>query len=105
MLVLLYIRNISETIKSFIDNNKYITDYRILNKLTGYIKRHKDINEHDTKNNIVYKIFCNNSNASYVGQTKRQLKTRIKHKKNMGCLRQIIGSLIGPSSDTHSITF
>jgi len=64
MLVLPYIRNISETIK-FIDSNKYITGYRILNKLTSYIKRHKDINEHDTKNNIVYKIFWNNCNTSY----------------------------------------
>jgi len=84
MLVLPYVSNISETIKSSIDKNKYIIGYRILNKLTGYIKRHKDINKHDTKNNIVYKIFCNNCNASYVGQTKRQLKTRInEHVKNI----------------------
>jgi len=83
--VLPYIRNISETIKSSIDSNKYITGYRILNKLMGYIKRHKDINKRDTKNNIVYKIFCNNCNASYVGQTKRQLKTSINEheEKNM----------------------
>jgi len=84
MLVLSYIRNISETMKSSIDSNEYITGYRILNKLTGYIKRHKDINKHDIKNNIVYKIFCNNCNASYVGQTKRQLKTRInEYEKNI----------------------
>jgi len=77
------IRNISETIKSSIDGNKYITGYRILNKLTGYIKRHKDINKHDTKNNIVYKIFCNNCNASYVGQTKRQLKTKLTNMRKI----------------------
>jgi len=54
----LYSRKLSaETIKSSIDSNKYITGYRILNKLTDYIKRHKDINKHDTKNNIGYKIF------------------------------------------------
>jgi len=41
MLVLPSIRNISETIKSSIDSNKYITGYRISNKLTGYIKRHE----------------------------------------------------------------
>jgi len=85
MLVLPYIRNISETIKS-IDSNKYITGYRILNKLTGYIKEHKDINKYDTKNNTVYKIFWSNCNTSYhyVSQTKRQLKTRInKHEKNI----------------------
>jgi len=84
MLVLPYIRNISEKISSSIDKNEYLTGYRILNKLTGFIKRHKDVNELETNNNIVYKIFCNNCNASYVGQTKRQLKTRInEHIKNI----------------------
>jgi len=35
-------------------------------------------------NNVVYKISCNNCNASYVDQTKRQLKTRInEHIKNI----------------------
>jgi len=35
-------------------------------------------------NNIVYKIFCNNYNVSYVDQTKRQLRTRInEHVKNI----------------------
>jgi len=84
ILVIPYIKNISETIKASIDGNKYIIGYRILNKLTGYIKRHKDINKHDRNNNIVYKILCNDCNASYVGQTKRQLKTRInEHQKNI----------------------
>jgi len=35
-------------------------------------------------NNIVYKILYNNCDASYVGQTKRYLKTRInEHIKNI----------------------
>jgi len=82
MIVLPYINNISETIKSSIDSNKYITGYRILNKLTGYVKRHKDINKHDTRNNIVYKIFCNNCNASYVGQ-KDNLKQELTNMRKM----------------------
>jgi len=58
--------------------------YRILNNLTGFIKRHEDKNNLDANNNISYKIFCNNCNASYVGQTKRQFKTRIsEHVKNI----------------------
>ncbi|XP_011860757.1 PREDICTED: uncharacterized protein LOC105557945 [Vollenhovia emeryi] len=34
------------------------------------------------KSNVVYKINCNNCDASYVGQTKRKLKTRIKEHIN-----------------------
>jgi len=83
MLVLPYIKNISEKINLSIDKNDYLTGHRILNKLTSFIKRHKDINRFEVNNNIVYKIFCNNCNA-YVGQTKRQLKTRInEHVKNI----------------------
>jgi len=56
-----------------------------LNKLTAFVKRHKDKNMLEVNNNIVYKIFCNNCNASYVGQTKKQLRIRInKHVKNIG---------------------
>jgi len=84
IVVLPYIRNISEEINLSIDKNRYITGYRILNKLSGFIKRHKDANKFEVNNNIVYKILCNNCNASYVGQTKRQLKTRInEHVKNV----------------------
>jgi len=38
----------------------------------------------EVNNNIVYIIFCNNCNASYVGLTKKQLRTRInEHVKNI----------------------
>lgn len=35
-------------------------------------------------NGIVYKISCNDCNATYIGQTKRQLKTRVQeHKRDI----------------------
>jgi len=43
---------------------------------------HKDIDHTSLKSNVVYKIGCNNCDATYVGQTKRQLRTRIKEHKN-----------------------
>jgi len=42
MIVFPYIKHISETINSAIDKKDYMIGYRILNKLTGFIKRHKD---------------------------------------------------------------
>jgi len=85
MIVFLYMKDISETINSSIDKREYMIGYRILNKLTAFVKRHKDKNMLEVNNNIVYKIFCNNCNASYVGQTKKQLRTRINEQvKNIG---------------------
>jgi len=85
MIVFPYVKNISERINSTINKKKYMIGYRILNKLTGFIKRHKDIDSYESNNNAVYKIFCNNCNASYVGQTKRKIVTRInEHIKNVG---------------------
>jgi len=37
---------------------------------------------HTSKSNVVYKISCNNCDASYVGQMGRQLKTRITEHRN-----------------------
>ena len=52
------------------------------NKMGKYIKIEKDINTHTSKSNVVYKISCNNCDASYVGQTGRQLKSRITEHRN-----------------------
>lgn len=49
-----------------------------LNKINSFIKAHKDPLPDYKRKNVVYKIKCKNCNASYVGQTKRQLDTRIK---------------------------
>jgi len=82
IIVLPYINKISESIATTIDKSKYITGYRVLNNLGRLIKVHKDTNKLLTNNNVVYKISCKDCNASYVGQTKRQLKTRIKEHIN-----------------------
>jgi len=42
MIVFPYIKGISETINSSIDKKEYMIGYKILNKLTAFVKRHKD---------------------------------------------------------------
>jgi len=84
ILVLLYINKISELVASAVDKSQHIIGYRVLNNLGRYIRVHKDTNDLLSNNNVVYKISCNNCIASYVGQTKRQLRTRIKeHSSNI----------------------
>jgi len=78
VIVIPYIKKISESVVATIDRSKYITGYRVLNNLGRFIRVHKDSNNLFNNNNVVYKISCSDCNASYVGQTKRQLKTRIK---------------------------
>jgi tetrahydrodipicolinate N-succinyltransferase len=71
-------------IVSSVKNKDLIIGYRCFNKLDKIIKTHKDKNEHSCNSNVVYRINCNDCNASYVGQTKRQLQTRlIEHKNNI----------------------
>jgi len=76
--VIPYVKSISEITTSMFDKSLVTTGYRGLNKLDKIIKVQKDPTEHTHKNNIVYKINCNNCDASYVGQTKRKMMTRVK---------------------------
>ena len=46
-----------------------------INKLKKFIKVHKDPLDSFSKSNVIYKINCNDCDASYVGQTERKLKT------------------------------
>ncbi|XP_018374076.1 PREDICTED: uncharacterized protein LOC108768217 [Trachymyrmex cornetzi] len=56
--------------------------FRSPNKINKYIKVQKDPRPKDSKNNVVYEIECKDCAATYVGQTGRQLKTRIAKHKN-----------------------
>ena len=51
--------------------------FTIPNTLRSFIRRGKNDLEHVQKQNVVYRISCEDCDASYVGQTKRQLKTRL----------------------------
>jgi len=49
-----------------------------LNKLRGIIKAHKDILPKLSNKDVMYKLCCKNCDASYVGQTSRQLNKDFK---------------------------
>jgi len=82
IMVLPYVPPLSEFISSNIDKSKANIGFRCLNKLSRFIKVHKDLDHTSYKNNVIYNIACNNCDATYVGQTKRQLRTRIREHKN-----------------------
>jgi len=54
-----------------------------MNKLSDFIKVQKDPLPKFSKMNVVYKISCKNCDASYVGQTCKQLKMRIPNTKTI----------------------
>ena len=84
IIVFPYIKNVSETVASAIDKNQFIIGYKCLNRLNGIIKRHKDREPTEANNNVIYKINCNDCDVTYVGQTKRKLRTRVnEHRKNI----------------------
>lgn len=78
-----YINSISGKFKNFFRNNPAIKmAYTGLSKLAKFIKVLKDPLQKISRTNVVYKINCNNCEASYVGQTGRVLQTRINEHKN-----------------------
>ncbi|XP_071581603.1 uncharacterized protein [Temnothorax nylanderi] len=81
-IVILYLKSTSEVIASVVNKSENLMGYRILNKLSNIIKVQKDKNAHFSNNDVIYKICCKNCDASYVGQTKRQLQTRLREHKN-----------------------
>lgn len=83
------LKTISDKLKFFLShsssNNNSLVEgtnktlvFVVNNKLNEYIKLHKDILLDIFRSNVVYQISCKNCNATYVGQTKRKLGTRIR---------------------------
>jgi len=72
--------------------------YSVPNTLNRFIRRGKDKIDPRSQNDCVYKIICSNCDMSYVGQTKRQLGTRLK--ENMSDIKKKNGSLSVVSNQT-----
>src|SRR5436190_12795753 len=77
-----FVSSISEKFRGVTRDLHIRISYQSLNKLSRFIKVHKDPLPDSSKRNVVYKINCKSCDASYVGQTGRQLHTRISEHKN-----------------------
>jgi hypothetical protein len=77
-----YVPYISEKFKNVVTDLNVNLSFYSLNKLNNYIKAQKDILPTQSHKNVVYRISCKNCDATYVGQTLRQLKTRITEHRN-----------------------
>ncbi|KYN30074.1 hypothetical protein ALC57_00467 [Trachymyrmex cornetzi] len=70
-----YVKDISESFLPIAFKLGCKLSYTIPNSLKNYIKRGKDQLDSLSHQGVVYKIFCEDCEASYVGQTKRRLKS------------------------------
>ncbi|KYN43562.1 hypothetical protein ALC56_01823 [Trachymyrmex septentrionalis] len=66
-----YVNTISERFTPIVNMFNCKLAFTIPNVLKKFIKRGKD------RTSVVYRISCENCDVSYIGQTKRQLKTRL----------------------------
>jgi len=73
-----YINKLSHKFKHIFSNINTNLAFSCNHKLNKLIKTGKDQLNKLQHTNVVYRIQCSNCDATYVGQTKRQLKTRIK---------------------------
>jgi hypothetical protein len=72
-----YINSVSEKFLSFPLKYDCSVIFTIPHKLNKFITTEKDHIDRLSCNDVVYKINCKDCESSYVGQMKRQLKTRV----------------------------
>ena len=77
-----YVRDVTENIAHSLKNSGIKVVYNLPKKLNTIIKTGKDLLPKERNTNVVYQLKCNDCNASYIGQTKRHLYTRIKEHCN-----------------------
>jgi len=80
-LVVPFAKNISFGIKRMIKNCVNVR-FSIPKKLDSLIKKGKDKLELKQNTGVVYRLDCENCEQVYIGQTKRNIETRIKEHKN-----------------------
>ncbi|CAH8541549.1 unnamed protein product [Schistosoma rodhaini] len=85
--VIPYRKGISEDIRRILNNQNIRVFFRTNNTLKSKLVRIKDPIHKEEQQNCVYEIKCRDCNATYVGETSRQLNVRVKEHKQ--CLKHI----------------
>jgi len=79
-----FISNVTEKFRHVANSLKRKLAFFSLHKLGRIIKAQKDTLPIVSNKNVMYKLSCKNCNATYVGQTKRKLATRVtEHMKDI----------------------
>lgn len=73
-----YIKGLSSNLSRILSDCGFDILHTVPKKLDCIIKRGKDYLNNLRQTQLVYKINCSNCDATYIGQTKRHLLTRIK---------------------------
>ena len=81
-IILPYYEIVSKKIEQNIKEYEKKIIYKIDNKLNYIIKKWKDKLHKNRNHNIVYKIICADCSASYIGETKKALDTKLKEHQN-----------------------
>ncbi|EFN71434.1 hypothetical protein EAG_10167, partial [Camponotus floridanus] len=77
-----YVENTSQDLYRLLRNSGFNVIYKVTKKLNNLIRCGKDSLHNNDKTSVVYKLYCNDCNLSYIGQTKRHLRTRVKEHCN-----------------------
>ncbi len=77
MVILPYVKGCTEQLQRVFSKYKISTAVKPHRTLRNILVHPKDIIEKDKKCNVVYKVTCRNCGKCYIGETGRQLKTRI----------------------------
>ena len=82
-----YIKGTTERINRLLKPFKISLASKPSNKLSNSLQKLKDKVSDNEKSSVIYKINCNNCECSYIGETGRQLHTRLtEHKNNIKTL-------------------
>ena len=79
--VLPYVKGVSEAMRRILARANIRTTFRPCYTLKQHLVKPKDPVSPEKKSNVVYSVPCKSCSAVYVGQTSRQLSTRLKEHK------------------------